>query len=120
MNSSLASWCRRITNFGNGHWCGSLTAASVSNVGGAFSGAPHASDRGDVTMRLAADIVFEPNVIAKLVDEARLPVARVVIRIVHVDDDLELRRADPADPLGGHELVGMRRAGRIEEGLFIE
>jgi len=83
-----------------------------------LSGTPHASHRRDVAVRLAADIVFDPNVIAKRVDEARLPIARVVIRVVHVDDDFKLRRADLADALGRYKLVGMGRAGCVEESLF--
>ena len=54
-------------------------------------------------MRLTADIVFEPDVVAQRVHETGLPVARVVIRVVHGDNDLKLRRADPAYALGRNQ-----------------
>ena len=70
-------------------------------------------------MRLAADIVFEPDVFAKRVDEARLPIACVVVRVVHGDDDFKLRRADLADALGRYQLVGVGRAGCVEKSLVV-
>src|SRR5207253_901741 len=81
---------------------------------------PHASYSRNVAMRLTADIVFEPDVVAQRVHETGLPVARVVIRVVHGDNDLKLRRADPAYALGRNQLVGVGRAGGVEEGLFVE
>src|SRR5438132_10027092 len=71
-------------------------------------------------MRLPADIVFEPDIIAHLVGEPRLPIARVVVRIVHGDDDLELGRAYLADSLGRDQLVGVWRAGGVKERFFVE
>ena len=53
-------------------------------------------------MRLTADVAFKPDVVWLVVDESSLPIPRVVLRVVHGDDDFELRRADLADaPLGG-------------------
>src|SRR6267378_3021544 len=80
----------------------------------------HARDRGNIAMRFAAEIVFDPQIVAKVVDEARLPVPRVVVGIVDGDDDLKLRRADFPDALDSRQLVGMRRAGSVEVGLFLE
>src|SRR6266567_6144720 len=81
---------------------------------------PHACHRGNVAMRFAADIVFDPHVIALSVDEARLPIARVVIGIVNGDDDLELLRAHLADALDRVHVVGVRRPGGVDEGLLVE
>ena len=69
-------------------------------------------------MRLAADIVFEPHVVAQRVDEARLPVPAVVLWIVDGDDVLELRRADAADALDGAQFVG-KREGKIAFGAWL-
>src|SRR5258708_277521 len=80
----------------------------------------HAGDRRYVAMRLAADIILQPHVIALLVDEARLPIAGVVLRIVDGDDVLDLGRADPADALECVHLVGVRRAGGVDERLLVE
>ena len=71
-------------------------------------------------MGFAADVVFEADVVAQGVDEAHLQIPAVVLRIVNGDDVLKLGRADPADALHCAHLVGMRRTGRIEEGLFVE
>ena len=71
-------------------------------------------------MRFAADIVFEPDVVAQIVGEAHLEIARVVVRIVDGHDVLELVGADLANPLGGEEHVGVWRAGGVEEGFFVE
>ena len=49
-------------------------------------------------MRLTADVAFKPDVVWLIVDESSLPIPRVVLRVVHGDDDFELRRADLADP----------------------
>ncbi|PYS49550.1 MAG: hypothetical protein DMG13_23180 [Acidobacteria bacterium] len=38
-------------------------------------------------MLFAAEIVFEPQVIALIVDETRLPIPRVILRIVNGDED---------------------------------
>src|SRR5438132_5321128 len=73
----------------------------------------NACHRGNVAMRFAADIVFDPHVIALSVDEARLPIARVVIGIVNGDDDLELLRAHLADALDRAHLLWMRRPGGV-------
>src|SRR6516225_11732644 len=70
----------------------------------------HARYAGDVAMRLAADIVLKPYVIAQPVDEARLPIPRVVFGIVNGDDVLELGRARLADALERMHLVAVRRA----------
>src|SRR5947209_16018661 len=59
----------------------------------------HAGHRGQVAMRLAADVILELNIIAKRVHETRLPIPRVILRIVHGDDDFELVRTDLADTL---------------------
>jgi hypothetical protein len=40
-------------------------------------------------MGFAADIIFEPHVIAQGVDEARLPIPSVIFGIVNGDDVLE-------------------------------
>src|SRR2546430_913705 len=80
----------------------------------------NASYARDVAMRLAADIVFEANLIAQIVDEARADIPRVVIGIMHGDDVLELSRADLADPLRRHQHVGVRCARGVEERLLVE
>src|SRR5215831_12181896 len=74
---------------------------------------------GNVAMGLAANIVFEADVIAQSVDEARLPIAGVMLRIVNGNEVLKLGRADAADALHRRHLVGMGRAGGVEEGLFV-
>ena len=71
-------------------------------------------------MRFAAVVVLDADVVAHGVDEACLPIAGVVHRIVNGDDILELRRADLADALESAQRVGVRCAGGIEEGLFVE
>src|SRR5579883_2131783 len=73
-----------------------------------------------VAVGFAADIVFEADIVAQLVNEARLPIPAVIFRIVNGDDVLELSGADPADALLRGHLVGMRSAGRVDEGLFVE
>src|SRR6266700_5722577 len=102
----------------------SILVQALESKRGMRAGLPlrtaHAGHRGDVAMRLAADIVFEPHVIALIVDEARLPIARVIFRIVDGDDVLDLGRADLADALDRVYLVGVGRAGGVHEGLFIE
>src|SRR5579883_1114151 len=64
-----------------------------------------------VAVGFAADIVFEADIVAQLVNEARLPIPAVIFRIVNGDDVLELSGADPADALLRGHLVGMRSAG---------
>src|SRR6266700_4549504 len=81
---------------------------------------PHACHRGNVAMRFAADIVFEPHVVALSVDEARLPIAAVVVGIVNGDDDLELGRAGLTNALDRAHLVGVRRPGGVDESLCVE
>src|SRR5580700_10547731 len=49
----------------------------------------HARHRRQVAMRLAAHIILDPQVVAQRVDEARLPVPRIVFGIVNGDDVLE-------------------------------
>ena len=71
-------------------------------------------------MRLAAHIVFDLDVVAQLVDEPRLPILAVVFGVVDGDDVLELVRAGPADPLHRVQLVGVRRAGGVEERPLVE
>ena len=71
-------------------------------------------------MGFAADVIFEADVIAQFVNEARLPIPAVIFRIMNGDDVLKLGRADPADALHRRHLVAMRHAGRIDERLFIE
>src|SRR2546422_6221759 len=78
------------------------------------------SYRGNVAMFLTAEIVVDSHVIALVVDEARLPIPRVIVRVVYGDDDLELRRADFADAFERAHLVGLRRARGVNKGLFIE
>src|SRR2546428_756966 len=67
--------------------------------------------RGNVAMFVTAEIVVDPHVIALVVDEARLPIPRVIVGVVYGGDDLELRRADFADAFDRAHLVGVRRAG---------
>ena len=64
-------------------------------------------------MRLAADVILDLDVVAKRVYETRLPIPRVILRIVHGDEDLELVRTDPANMFGRFQLVGMRCAGLL-------
>src|SRR5215471_11248516 len=80
----------------------------------------HARHLGQVAVGLAADVVFKTDISAQIVDEARLPISAVILRIVNGDDVFELRRADPADALDRSHLVRMRRAGGIDESLFVE
>src|SRR5215470_5313815 len=80
----------------------------------------HAAHRRNVAMLLAADVVLKPYVVAQIVDEARLPIARVVPGVVNGNDDLELRPADLADALDRAHLVGVRRAGSVDESLVVE
>src|SRR5215469_2295813 len=54
----------------------------------------HARDIGDIAVRLAADIVLDPQLVMLIVDEARLPIPAVIFRIVNGDDVLELGRRD--------------------------
>src|SRR6516162_8871423 len=68
---------------------------------------------GYVAVRLAADIVLDPQLVMLIVDEARLPIFGVVVGIVDGDDVLELGRAHLADALDGAQLVGVGRAGRV-------
>ena len=58
--------------------------------------------------------------VSQSVDEACLPIATVILGIVFGDDIRELRRADPADTFERGHLVGMRRAGRVDESLFVD
>src|SRR5262249_12674612 len=55
---------------------------------------PHPFDPRNIAVGFAADIVFEADVVAEIVDEARRPVGAVIGRIVDGDHVLELRRAD--------------------------
>src|SRR5260370_40959051 len=71
-------------------------------------------------MGFTANVVFEASVITLFVNEACLPIPGVILRIVNGDDVLKLGRADPADTLHCDHVVGMRRAGRIDESLLVE
>src|SRR5215467_5142908 len=80
----------------------------------------YARHRGYVAMGFATDVVFETDVVAQIVDETRLPIPAVILRIVDGYNVLKLRRADPTNALDRAHLVGMRRAGSVDEGLFVE
>src|SRR5205085_7855565 len=80
----------------------------------------YTSHRRDVAMWLAADVIFDLDVVAKAVDETRLPIPCVIFWIVNGDDDLELVRIDLANTFCRYQLVGMRGARGIEESLFLE
>src|SRR5882672_2102832 len=80
----------------------------------------HAPDRGNVAVRLAADIILQPDVGAQAVDEARAEIAREHLRIVHGDDIFELVRPDLLDALRCADLIAVRRAGGVDEGLVVE
>lgn len=67
-------------------------------------------------MRFTTDVGFKPHVVAQCIDESRLPIPRVILRIVYADDDFELRRANLADALSRYEFAGMRRARCIKKG----
>ena len=76
--------------------------------------------RRQIAMGFVANPVLETNVVSQSVDEARLPIAAVILGIVIGDDIRELRRADPAATFEGGHLVGMRRTGRVDESLFVD
>src|ERR1043166_4622147 len=81
---------------------------------------PHARNHRNIAVLLAADVVLDPQVVAQLVGEARLPLLGVILRIVDRDDDLEIVRPGPADALDRLQFVGVRRAGRVQKGLLVE
>src|SRR5438270_11357705 len=51
-----------------------------------------------IAMRVVAGVVLKPHIVVLVIDEARLPIARVYLRIVDRDDVFELA-ADLADAL---------------------
>src|SRR5262245_14370939 len=73
----------------------------VRVVGRNLWGNPHAWHLRDVAMRLAAHIVLETDVVAQIIDEANLEIARVERRIADRDHVLELVGTDLPPPLGG-------------------
>src|SRR5215468_10929932 len=79
-----------------------------------------ACHRGEIAMRLAAVIIVDANIVAQGIGEARLPIARVIFRIVDGDDVLELRWAYLADALDGAQFIGMGGAGGVNERLFVK
>src|SRR5258708_27775403 len=80
----------------------------------------YALHRGNIAVRLAADIILQANVVVQAVDEARAEIAREHLRIVQRDDVLELVRPDLLDALGGADFIAVRRAGGVDEGLVVE
>src|SRR5262250_2346283 len=82
--------------------------------------AAHTGHRGKVAVRLAAIVVLDSDIVAQGVHKARLPIARVIFRVVNGDDVLKLGWACLADTLDRTQLVGVRRAGGVHEGLLVE
>jgi hypothetical protein len=70
-------------------------------------------------MLVAAGVILETDIVALRIDEARLPIPCVQLRIVDRDDILELV-ADLANALGGDQLVAVRQPRRVEKGLIVE
>src|SRR5262249_36398383 len=85
-----------------------------------LSGLANARHLRQAAMGFAADVVFETDVSVQFVNEARRPIAAVILGIVNGDDVFELGRTGPADALHRGHLVGMRRSGRVDKGLFVE
>ena len=68
-----------------------------------------------IAMRFAADIVFEPHLVAQTIDEPGLPIARVVLRVVHRHDERRSRAHGPAVGRAVEDVRAARetkRAGR--------
>src|SRR5215467_8347356 len=80
----------------------------------------HARHRGKVAVGIAAIVVFDADIVAQGVDETRLPVARIIFRVMNGDHVLKLRWAYLADTLERAQFVGVRRTGGIREGLLVE
>src|SRR6267142_3598027 len=80
----------------------------------------NASHGSEVAVFLAANIVFQTDIVAQSVDEARAEILRVVIGIMNGDVIFELVRTGLTKAFGGDHHVRMRRAGRVQERLLVE